>query len=88
LGRLYVEAEAGSAPEVREAAGADRGGPTKTPLIARAATWPPLEERVAEAGANDNRPRRVGRPKFEGVRPWEAEGISRASWFRRKKGGG
>ena len=29
-----------------------------------------------------------GRPKFEGVRPWEAEGISRAEYFRRKKGGG
>lgn len=32
--------------------------------------------------------RKVGRPKFEGVRPWEAEGISRAAWFRRKKEGG
>lgn len=23
-----------------------------------------------------------------GPRPWEAEGVSRATWFRRKKGGG
>jgi hypothetical protein len=26
-----------------------------------------------------------GRPKIVGVRPWEAEGICRALWYRRKK---
>jgi hypothetical protein len=25
-----------------------------------------------------------GRPKVEGQRPWQAEGISRASWYRRR----
>ena len=30
---------------------------------------------------------KVGRPKASGVRPWEAEGISRAEYFRRKKAG-
>jgi hypothetical protein len=29
-----------------------------------------------------------GRPRVEGVRPWEAEGVSRRTWERRKKGGG
>jgi hypothetical protein len=29
-----------------------------------------------------------GRPKVEGERPWEAEGISRRTWERRRKGGG
>jgi hypothetical protein len=76
----------GLAAQIVEAAGADRGGPTKPPVIARAATRPPPGERVAEAGANDNR--KVGRPKFAGVRPWAAEGISRAAWFRRRRGGG
>jgi hypothetical protein len=72
-----------------EAAGADRGGPTKTPLIARAAARPPPGARVAEAGANDNRPRgKRGPAPAAGPRPWEVEGMSRASWFRRKKGGG
>ena len=32
-------------------------------------------------------PRGRGRPKFEGVRPWEALGISRAEYFRRRKAG-
>ena len=27
-----------------------------------------------------------GRPKATGQKPWEAEGISRALWYRRKKG--
>jgi hypothetical protein len=66
------------------AAGADRGGPTKPPVIARAATRPPPGERVSEAGANDNR--KGGRPGLG--KPWEAEGMSRAAWFRRKKGVG
>jgi hypothetical protein len=29
-----------------------------------------------------------GRPKVEGMRPWEAAGVSKATWFRRKKGVG
>src|SRR4029077_4981902 len=29
-----------------------------------------------------------GRPKVAGVRPWEAEGLSRAAWYRRRKDGG
>ena len=32
--------------------------------------------------------KKMGRPRFEGVRPWEAEGISRAAYFRRKKEAG
>ena len=31
---------------------------------------------------------RVGRPRIEGVRPWEAAGVSRRTWFRRKKAEG
>lgn len=27
-----------------------------------------------------------GRPKIEGARPWEAEGVSRRTWYRRKAG--
>ena len=47
-----------------------------------------------EAGLAARRERegknKIGRPRFDGVRPWEAEGVSRATWFRRKKevGGG
>jgi len=41
-------------------------------------------ERLPPANSN----RKVGRPKVEGVRPWDAEGISRAVWFRRKKAAG
>jgi len=43
--------------------------------------------RVVEVGA---RKKKRGPARFEGVRPWEAEGMSRATWFRRKKevGGG
>lgn len=26
-----------------------------------------------------------GRPKIEGLRPWDIEGISRATWNRRRK---
>jgi hypothetical protein len=29
-----------------------------------------------------------GRPKVEGDRPWEAEGMSRRTWYRRRKEGG
>jgi hypothetical protein len=29
-----------------------------------------------------------GRPKVEGVRPWEAAGVSKATWFRRKREAG
>jgi hypothetical protein len=31
---------------------------------------------------------RGGRPKVEGVRPWDAAGVSKATWFRRKKEAG
>jgi hypothetical protein len=55
----------------------EAGGKGPDPRPAAAELLPP---------ANSNR--KVGRPKFEGVRPWEAEGMSRAAWFRRKKGGG
>ena len=55
---------------------------------AGAVARPPPGERGA-AGANDNRPRgKRGPAPAAGPRPWEVEGISRASWFRRKKGGG
>lgn len=29
-------------------------------------------------------PLKRGRPKVEGPRPWEAEGVSRRTWYRRK----
>jgi len=41
-------------------------------------------ERVADASAKKKR----GPAPRPGPKPWEAEGISRASYFRRKKGGG
>ena len=31
--------------------------------------------------------KRVGRPRVVGVRPWEAAGLSRTEYYRRKKGG-
>lgn len=29
-----------------------------------------------------------GRPRIEGERPWELEGVSRRTWFRRRQGSG
>jgi hypothetical protein len=47
------------------------------------------QDEAAAAGANDNRPRgKRGPAPAAGPRPWEVEGMSRASWFRRRKGGG
>jgi hypothetical protein len=47
------------------------------------------ELRVApDDGARRSGPRGRGRPRFEGVRPWEAEGVSRRTWERRRKKGG
>ena len=40
-----------------------------------------------EAEKKAKRGRGRGRPKSEGVKPWEAEGVSRASWYRRKTEG-
>lgn len=61
---------------------------------------PGLRERsVAEQGTGANTgdvklglavsggKRERGRPKVEGVRPWEAAGLSRTEWYRRKAGG-
>ena len=46
------------------------------------------ERREREAG-NDNRPRgKRGPAPMAGPRPWDVEGISRRTWFRRRKGGG
>lgn len=30
-------------------------------------------------------PAKRGRPKVEGQRPWEAEGISRQAWYKRRQ---
>ena len=47
------------------------------------------EQHSVYPGQATEAPRRGrGRPKFEGVRPWEAAGISRAEYFRRKKESG
>ena len=35
-------------------------------------------------GAEEVGVRRRGRPKAQGERPWEAAGMSRATWYRRK----
>jgi hypothetical protein len=43
-------------------------------------------ERKAPAAKAAGRGR--GRPRVEGERPWEAEGVSRRTWERRRKGGG
>lgn len=38
------------------------------------------------SGASDSHPKRgPGRPKIEGPRPWQVEGISRSTWNRRRK---
>jgi hypothetical protein len=33
----------------------------------------------------EQKPKRVGRPKIEGARPWELEGISKALYYRRRQ---
>jgi hypothetical protein len=45
----------------------------------------PGAARIAPSKAKTGRGR--GRPRKEGVRPWEAEGISRTAWYQRRKGG-
>ena len=40
----------------------------------------------AAPSTGKKRPR--GRPKVEGLRPWEFEGVSRRTWERRRKAGG
>jgi hypothetical protein len=74
LGRLYVE-ESGA-----RASGACAETSEARPIPTSASTTPEAPAMGARRGR--------GRPKFEGVRPWEAAGISRAEYFRRKKGGG
>ena len=49
---------------------------------------PDLSAGQAQARAPGVKKGKVGRPKAEGVRPWEAAGMKRATWFRRKKEGG
>lgn len=44
---------------------------------------PSLYGRITAAAAIASEKKR-GRPKAEGERPWEAEGVSRRTWFRRK----
>lgn len=39
--------------------------------------------RLETAGAVAIQKRKPGRPKVEGLRPWETEGISRRTWYRR-----
>jgi hypothetical protein len=81
LGKQIASGLPGLARRFVEVAGADRGGAAQPPVLARAATRAP-------PGANDNRARgKRGPAPAAGPRPWEVEGISRASWFRRKKGG-
>jgi hypothetical protein len=39
----------------------------------------------APSEPSEEKPLRRGRPRIEGARPWEAEGISRRTWERRNK---
>ena len=55
---------------------------TVAPVVDKTTTVKELREEVAKV---ENRGR--GRPKSEGVKPWDAEGVSRAVWYRRKTEG-
>lgn len=44
--------------------------------------------KASPAASTGKSGRKVGRPKFEGVRPWVAAGVSRAEWYRRRRAGG
>ena len=55
---------------------------TVAPVVDKTTTVKELREEVAKV---ENRGR--GRPKSEGVKPWDAEGVSRAVWYRRKNDG-
>ena len=39
----------------------------------------------AEAACGQKEEVKMGRPRIVGERPWEAAGMSRSTWFRRKK---
>jgi hypothetical protein len=39
----------------------------------------------AEASCSQKEEVKMGRPRILGERPWEAAGMSRSTWFRRKK---
>jgi hypothetical protein len=43
--------------------------------------------KASPAASTGKSGRKVGRPKFEGVRPWVAAGVSRAEWYRRRQAG-
>jgi hypothetical protein len=45
-------------------------------------------EEVLAPPAEAQQPKGRGRPKAEGERPWEAAGMSRRTWYRRKAGFG
>lgn len=42
-------------------------------------------EAVAETKPRETKPNRGGRPRKHTVKPWEAEGVSKATWHRRQK---
>lgn len=77
LGRLIL-GRAGAAL----AASGEKPTPPREPERADRPVRPPLAGKVAEGGGRGKR----GPPP--GPRPWLALGISRATYWRRKKGGG
>ena len=61
--------------------GAAVGNALVPPMAHRDIEWSAPKPAKARSGPKG------GRPRFEGVRPWDAEGISRAEYFRRRKKG-
>jgi hypothetical protein len=55
-----------------------------SPLEATAARSDVLQTVGTTVSVRSGSKRGRGRPKVEGQRPWQAEGISRASWYRRR----
>jgi hypothetical protein len=62
--------------------------PVGSPEPPRAAPSPPLPASHVDKKSNEGVGSRRGRPKTVEGEPWEAEGISRRTWERRRKGGG
>jgi hypothetical protein len=86
---------------VHEVPGAERATPAQKPMSGGAelelrgyinAIWAKISEIELKVAALSLRPLMAGvagaraRP-VSGPRPWEAEGVSKATWYRRQKGG-
>ncbi len=79
--RLPKQVALGPPGFARQIRNVEEGAAPVPPRAQRDIEWSAPKPAKARSGSKG------GRPRFEGVRPWDAEGISRAEYFRRRKKG-